>query len=369
MFDVAVGHSGDVVGDGAGEALGGDLRLVVVRQLSGVGDERGEHSFDDLGGVGASLLHAGGVVEMRVEEFLGGGAGGFDLRAEGCQAARRVADTSECSGAETGCAGAHFGQQISYQEIQYALEGFVRAELGRGGGIFAEHGVMEIAKEGHACADLLEGENAGFKAVVEIGGEVGDLVGQIDQLRFKGRELVEEVFGQLGVRGGGVVVGVLDDAFPDSQGQVEAAKSGVALLKPGDDAQGVQVVIEAEAEGANAVVQGFFAGVTEGRVAYVVGQGQGFSEFGIEAESAGEGAGDLGDLQGVGEAAAEMVRRGIAGQAGEDLGLAGQAAEGARVEDAGGVAGEGRAIGMRGLGVRATGQGDVRVSANGYAWG
>jgi len=79
---------------------------------------------------------------------------------------------------------------------------------------------MEIAEEGYAFADLRAGEDAGFEAVVEIGGQVGDFVGYVDQLRLKGRELVEEVFGELGVRGGGVVVGMLDDAFPYCQGQL-----------------------------------------------------------------------------------------------------------------------------------------------------
>ena len=44
---------------------------------------------------------------------------------------------------------------------------------------------------------------------------------------------------------------------------------------------------------------------------------------------------------------------GLGGQAGEDLRLAGQAAKGAGVQDAGGVAREGSAIGMRRLGVHA----------------
>ena len=32
FLDKAVGHAGDIVGDGAREAFGGDLRLVVLRQ-------------------------------------------------------------------------------------------------------------------------------------------------------------------------------------------------------------------------------------------------------------------------------------------------------------------------------------------------
>jgi len=50
-----------------------------------------------------------------------------------------------------------------------------------------------------------------------------------------------------GVAGGRVVAGVLDDALADGECQVEAAKCSVALLEPGDDAQGMEVVVEAEA--------------------------------------------------------------------------------------------------------------------------
>ena len=35
--------------------------------------------------------------------------------------------------------------------------------------------------------------------VVEVGGEIGDLVGKVDDLGFERRALVEEVGGELGV--------------------------------------------------------------------------------------------------------------------------------------------------------------------------
>ena len=98
------------------------------------------------------------------------------------------------------------------------------------------------------------------------------------------------------------------------------------------------------------MVESLFAGVAEGRVADVVGQRQRLGQFRVQSQGGGQGAGDLGHFQGVGEAAAEVVAGRIAGQAGKDLGLAGQAAKGARVQDAGGVAGKGGAIGVRRLG-------------------
>ncbi len=106
---------------------------------------------------------------------------------------------------------------------------------------------MEAAKQRDAGANLFEGEYAGVETVVEIGGEIRDFVGEVDELSFEGRKLVKEIFRQLGVRGRGIITGVLDDAFAHGQREVEAAKAGVALLKPGDDAQGMQVVVEAKA--------------------------------------------------------------------------------------------------------------------------
>lgn len=59
----------------------------------------------------------------------------------------------------------------------------------------------------------------------------------------------------------------------------------------------------------------------------------------------GDGAGELRDLDSVGEAVAEVV----VGVVGENLGLVFKAAEGAGVDDAGAVALEGPAKGMRRL--------------------
>ena len=44
-----------------------------------------------------------------------------------------------------------------------------------------------------------------------------------------------------------VVAGVFDDAFADAEGEVEATVGGVTLLEVLDDAEGVDVVVEAEA--------------------------------------------------------------------------------------------------------------------------
>ena len=49
-------------------------------------------------------------------------------------------------------------------------------------------------------ADFADGENAGVKPIIEIGSQVGDFVGEVDELGFEGRELAEEIFRQLRMR-------------------------------------------------------------------------------------------------------------------------------------------------------------------------
>jgi hypothetical protein len=124
--------------------------------------------------------------------------------------------------------------------------------------------------------------------------------------------------------------------------------------------------------GAEGVVEGAFAGMAEGRVADVVNQGEGFDKVLVEAEGGGDGAGDLGDFHGVGEAGAEVVGEGGGfaldicalsggGAVGEDLRLAGQAAESAGMDDAGAVTLERGAVGVGWFGVLAVGERVVGV--------
>src|ERR1017187_8218093 len=97
-----------------------------------------------------------------------------------------------------------------------------------------------------------------------------------------------------------IVVGVLDDAFADFEGQVQAAEGGVALFEIFDDAESVEVVVEEESVLAHSSVESFFSGVAEGRVADVVDEREGFGEIDVEVEGSGDGAGDLRDFEGVG---------------------------------------------------------------------
>ena len=91
-----------------------------------------------------------------------------------------------------------------------------------------------------------------------------------------------------------------------SQVRLSPSNSGVAALERGDDAQGLGVVVEA-AVGREARVERPLAGMAERRMAEVVRQRQRFRQILVEAERAGQRAGDLGDLQRVGQPRAVMV--------------------------------------------------------------
>ena len=70
---------------------------------------------------------------------------------------------------------------------------------------------------------------------------------------------------------------MLQDAFAHFERQVEARELGVALLELVDDAQRLQVVLEA-AVVAHALVERVLARVAERRVAEIVREADGFGE-------------------------------------------------------------------------------------------
>ena len=118
-------------------------------------------------------------------------------------------------------------------------------------------------------------------------------------------------------------LGVLLDAVPDLEGQVQALALVFELL---DDPQALVGVVEAEGQ---ELAQGLFAGVAEGRVPEVVAEGDGLGQVLVEAEGLGDRPGDLGDLEAVGQPRPVVVPKGRE----EDLGLVFEAAEGLGVDD------------------------------------
>ena len=205
LFNVAVGHASYVVGDGAGEAFCGDLKLMIGRKQTGIVDERGEDVVYDTSGAVVFFFHAGRVVEAGVEIVLGGGAFRFHFRTEGGETGWCMADVIESDGRQIGYATVNFLNEVCNESIEEAVERLVDRLLGGSIGVFAGDFVMESAEERDVVADFVDLEDAGVKPVVEVGGEVGDFVSDVDELRFERRAEVEEVVGEFRMRGRGVV--------------------------------------------------------------------------------------------------------------------------------------------------------------------
>src|SRR5438552_11437994 len=83
-----------------------------------------------------------------------------------------------------------------------------------------------------------------LKPVVQISSVVADFVGEVNELRLKGRALVEQIFTQLRIVSGTVIAGVFDDALTHLEGQIQSPKSRVAKLEILHDPQRLQVVVE-----------------------------------------------------------------------------------------------------------------------------
>ncbi len=96
-------------------------------------------------------------------------------------------------------AGGGGGDEVGGEVVEHALDGLEHADLFANAGKLLADLVVEAGEEGHGFADLFDAEDAGFDAVIEVGGVVADLVGEVDELGFERRALVEEVVAEFGM--------------------------------------------------------------------------------------------------------------------------------------------------------------------------
>ena len=75
------------------------------------------------------------------------------------------------------------------------MQGFVEEKFLVHSGVFFFDHAIAAPKNVDMLTDVADLEQAGLNAVVEIGGKVGDLVSEVDQLRFKRRALIEKILG------------------------------------------------------------------------------------------------------------------------------------------------------------------------------
>ncbi len=137
---------------------------------------------------------------------------------------------------------------------------------------------------------------------------------------------------------------VLDDALERFPCQVETVEGRIAPLKTRDHAQRLRVVIEAAMRG-EAAIERALPGVAERRMAEIMRQRQRLGEILVEAELAGDGAGDLRHLQRMGQPRPVVVALVI----NEDLRLVLEAAERGGMDNAVAIAPEIAAIPARRL--------------------
>jgi hypothetical protein len=123
---------------------------------------------------------------------------------------------------------------------------------------------------------------------------------------------------------------VFDDAFTHFEGKIEPRKARVASLQSIDEAQRLDVVVEALPETPHFAIEGFFSGVSERRMADVMNERESFGEIFVESQNASYSAGHLGNFDRVSEAIAKVVGK----TRGEDLRLVFETTEGAGVDDA-----------------------------------
>src|SRR5260221_1330466 len=120
-------------------------------------------------------------------------------------------------------------------------------------------------KQIHPVRDLLNREQPGFVAIVEVGGVVGNFVSQIDELCFERRTLIEHVLVKLRMLPGSVIVRVLNDALADFKCQIQPAESGITKFEIFDDSERVQIVIEGKPVLAHGGVERLFSPVAKTR--------------------------------------------------------------------------------------------------------
>src|SRR4029077_6089103 len=121
--------------------------------------------------------------------------------------------------------------QVSDKAIENALKRLVKNQLL--GSIRISNFCLAVMalKQINAFRNLLDREQPRFVAIVEVGGVVGNLVGQVDKLRFERRLLIEQILGKFRMLPSIVIVRVLDDALADFKCQIQPAESGVTQFE------------------------------------------------------------------------------------------------------------------------------------------
>ena len=144
---------------------------------------------------------------------------------------------------------------------------------------------------------MLDGDQSGSDAVLDVVIVVGDFVGEICELGFESRLMtVDEAFTQFAEQKRIVVRAMLQYSLTAFEAQVEPVEFRVVFLEHVDYPQRLQIVLEA-AEIHHAFIQRVLSRMPERCMAEVVGQADGLGQHFIQFQGARDGPGDLRDFQ------------------------------------------------------------------------
>ena len=85
------------------------------------------------------------------------------------------------------------GDEVVGEDVLHELQGFVEEEFLFDAGVLLFDACVAAGEDVDVLSDVADLEQAGLDAVVEVGGEVGDLVGEVDDLGFERGALAEKV--------------------------------------------------------------------------------------------------------------------------------------------------------------------------------
>jgi hypothetical protein len=347
--DEAVRHTGDIVGHHASQPFILYLFEVADGQFLGIVDPMIEERGDNLFGLFMLRFERTAGVERVVEIALLLQTLGLDLWREARQPLRMPANIGETFSSDRQRIPGRGLHQIVGKDVLHQLQRLIEEEFFIHSGVLSLDLRVAAAENIDMLADVADLEQPRLHAIVEIRREIRNLVGEIDQLCLERRPLVQEIFGEFRMVFDVVITRMFDDAFTYAKRQVEPAMCGVTLLEVLDDAQRVEVVVEATPVAGKAAVQRALPGVPKGRMTYIVNQRKRLRQIFVQAKRGRNGPGDLRNLDRVGQAAAKM----IGGAAGKYLGLARETPEGTGLHDALAIALERRARGTERRGIDA----------------
>ena len=309
---IAIGHAGDIVGDQARLPLrlafdfgAGQLLSLVLRQHGGILHIGIEDIADHPLRLAGHARHP--VVAVHVLQQV---ALEFDVHPPGL-----AGETDQRL-----CCDAHVGQrghtclgdpapallhQIDNQEVDHSAHCLIHLQP------FGSLGVepvdlFEMDIEQFKLPQARHIKHASTVAVIDIMVVVGDLVSQIADLCLQRRLLIQAVLLQVVVLRGVVQRMVFNDPLTRLVAQVQPGKSGIFVLQLLHHAQRLAIVFEA-AVGFHQRIQCVLTGVAERRVAEIMSQRHRLGQVFMQAHRPADGAGDLGHLDGVGQAGAVVV--------------------------------------------------------------